>query len=145
VACCSSRFFWRPLEQKWTVHLLLRASSPSEEVVFTAIDDASDQPELLWQLWRTQKLPHRQLVLNYLSKNVLKAGLLDTMEPLLISAAQDPDVEARQATLGILHQIRSPHLRQLAFDQMSDADPAVRLIGLQSLRQVATSSDVPGL
>jgi hypothetical protein len=65
------------------------------------------------------------------------------MEPLLIEATRDVDVETQQLAFSALGRVKHPQLRRLALEQLSDADPAVRLIGLQSLRSVTTANDVP--
>jgi peroxiredoxin len=65
------------------------------------------------------------------------------MEPLLLQATTDPDIEVRQLAFTALARLKHPQVRQLALAQLSDADPAVRLMGLQSLRSVATSNEVP--
>lgn len=134
---------WSPLQRKCTAYLLLQAEAPSEEVLLEATEHAADPAAFLGRLWRTQHLPHRQFVASYLSRNSSRRpDLFRELEPLVLEATRDPDVEVRQLAFATLQQTKHPQLRRLALEQLSDADPAVRLIGLQSLRSIATSNDV---
>jgi peroxiredoxin len=65
------------------------------------------------------------------------------MEPLVLQAAGDPDITVRESAFATLTRMKHPQLRTLALEQLSDADPAARLIGLQNLRSIASSNDVP--
>jgi peroxiredoxin len=135
--------FWRPLQQRCLVALLLRAEAPSEEVLSGAVEQSSAPATTLTALWRTQRIPHRQFVVNYLNRvSASSPDLLHAMEPLVLEAAVDPDIGARESAFAILTKMKHPQLRTLALEQMSDADPAARLLGLQNLRSIASSNDV---
>jgi peroxiredoxin len=135
---------WRPLQQKCLAFFLLRAEAPSEEILSGAVEQASNPSAFLTRLWRTERIPHRQFVISYLGRiSRTKSDLFHAMEPLLIEATADPDVETRQLAFSALGQAKHSELRQLSLQQLTDADPGVRLIGLQSLRGIATSNDVP--
>jgi peroxiredoxin/HEAT repeat protein len=136
--------FWRPLHQQCTVFFLLRSDAPSPEVLSAAVEEAGDPASLLLRLWKTQRIPHRQFVLAHLSTGATASpDLLRALEPLVIEAAADPDIAARAAAFAALARMKHRQLRSLASAQLSDADPAARLIGLQNLRSIASSNDVP--
>jgi peroxiredoxin len=136
--------FWRPLQQYCLLYFLLRSEAPSEEVLFDAVRQASEPSSTLLQLWRTQRIPHRQFVMTYLSRaSATPQGLFGALEPLLLEAVHDPDITVRESAFKILSRVKHPQLRNLALEQLSDADPAVRLIGLQNLRSIVNSNDVP--
>lgn len=95
------------------------------------------------EFWRTERIPHRQFVINHLGRiATTKPELYRAMDPVLLEAVIDPDISTREAALTILGRMKHPQLRPLALQQLSDADPAARLIGVQSLRSVASSNDV---
>lgn len=136
--------FAKPLQRACTACFLLQSTAPSPEVLSEFLDTASDPAPFLSRLWRTQRLPHRQSVLTYLSRaSASRPGLFQQMEPLVLEATAGPDVEVREQALATLERLQHPQLRPLALEQLSDADPTVRLIGLQALRRIATSNDVP--
>lgn len=135
--------FWRPLQGQFLDFFLVRAEAPSEEILTTAVEQAGNPGALLNRLWRTERVPHRQFVINYLDRNrTTKPYLFEALKPLLFEAIADPDVETRQFAFAALGRAKDSQLRQLAVRQLSDADPAVRIIGLQCLRGIATSNDV---
>ena len=135
---------WRPLQQKCLAFFLLCSEASSEEILSDAVEQASNPRAFLTRLWQTERLPHRQFVISYVGRiSISKANLFRAMEPLLTEATGDVDVETRQLAFAALDRAKHPQLRCLALEQLSDADPAVRLIGLQSLRRIATSNDVP--
>lgn len=135
--------FWRPLQQRCLIYFLLRADAPSEGVLSSAVEQASDPGSILMELWKTQRIPDRQFVLSYLSRvSTTKPGLFRAMEPLVVEAASDPDITTRESAFAALARMKHPQLRTLALGQLSDADPAARLIGLQNLRSIANSNDV---
>ncbi len=136
--------FWRPIQQRCLLYFLLRAEAPSEEVLSGAVEQASDPATTLLDLWRTQRIPHRQFVLSYLSRvSSTKPGLLRALKPVLLDAVADPDIAIREWAFATLARMKHPQLRTLALEQLSDADPAARLLGLQTLRSIANSNDVP--
>ena len=136
--------FWRPIQQRFLAYFLLRSEAPSEEVLSGAVEQTSDPIALLTKLWRTQRIPNREFVLNYLGRiSTAKPDLFRTMESVVFEATQDADIATRESAFAALARTKHPELRRLALAQLYDADPAARLIGLQSLRNVATSNDVP--
>lgn len=136
--------FWRPLQEQCLVHFLLRAEAPSVEALSGAVEQANDPGSILLELWKTQRIPHRQFVLSYLGRvPTTNPRLFRAMEPLVVEATSDPDITIRESAFATLKRMGHPQLRTLALEQLSDADPAARLLGLQNLRSIASSGDVP--
>lgn len=135
--------FWRPVQQRFLTYLLLRTEAPSEEVLSGAVQQAGNPSSLLMGLWMTQRIPQRQFVLSYLSRvSTSKPDLFRSLEPLVLEAVEDPDITTRESAFAALMRVKHPQLRALAREQLSDADPAARLMGLQTLRGIADSNDV---
>jgi peroxiredoxin len=132
------------LQQRYLAWLLLRADAPSEEVLAEAVAQAADPTALLRRLWGTQRIPHRQFVVSYLGRvPTSKPEFFQALEPVMLEAVEDGDITVRGSVFATLKRLRHPELRVLALEQLSDADPAARIIGLQTLRGIASSDDVP--
>ncbi len=135
---------WRPLQRQYLTHLLLRSDAPSPEVLADVIGQTGDAQSLLLRLWQSQRIPHRQFVLSHLGRIVnSESGIFHAMETVVLDATTDPDITTRELAFAALVRTKHPQLRRLALEQLDDADPEVRVLGLQSLRSVATSNDVP--
>lgn len=136
--------FWRPLQRQYLTHLLLRSDAPSTEVLSDIVRQTSDAKSLLLRLWQTERIPHRQFVLIHLGRIVnSEPGVFHAFETLVLDATADPDITTRELAFAALVRTKHPQLRRLALEQLDDADPAARVLGLQSLRSIATSNDVP--
>jgi peroxiredoxin len=136
--------FWRPIQQRCLAYFLLHSEAPSEEVLAGNVEQAGDPGSVLMELWRTQRLPHRQFVLNYLGRvSTTKPDLFRALEPVVLEATGDVDITTREYAFTTLARMKHVRLRSLALEQLSDADPAARLIGLQNLRSIVSSNDVP--
>lgn len=135
--------FWRPLERRWLTYLLLRAAAPSSEVLTKTVEQTGKPEALLWRLWQSQHIPQQHFVLSYLGGAVSRRrDLVRALEPLVVEATRDVDLKTRELAFAVLARSRSPQFRLLALEQLADADPAARILGLQQLRRVATSNDV---
>lgn len=135
--------FWRPLQRQYLTHLLLRSDAPSPEVLSDVIGQAGNAKTLLLRLWQTQRIPHRQFILSHLGRIVnSEPAILRAMETVVLAAATDPNITTRELAFAALVRMKHPQLRRLALEQLDDADPAARVLGLQSLRSIATSNDV---
>lgn len=144
IVLLSLLLFWRPLQRECLTYLLLRSEAPSAEVLSAVVNEASDPKLLLERLWQTQRIPHRHFVLSYLGRTVNSAPIVfRTLEPVMFAAARDADIETRELAFAALARAKHPRLRGLALEQLEDADPAARVLGLQNLRSIATSNDVP--
>jgi peroxiredoxin len=132
----------RALMSRW----LLRSQAPSEDAFRELVDSSADPFPLLQRAWDTQKIPHRVLVATYLKE---KAGqrpeLIGRAHTLLLSAAADPDAAVRELALAVLSQQKHPALPGLAAALLGDADPQLRLLGIQYLRKQDAALALPAV
>jgi peroxiredoxin len=136
-------WLWRPIQQRSLVFFLLHAEAPSEEALSSAVEQADDPVLFIKRLWGTEHMPQRSFAIKYIGRVATpNSAAFQALEPMLIEATQDVDIETRQQAFAVLQQVKHPQLRRLAMEQLSDADPAARLIGLQALRSAATTNDV---
>lgn len=136
--------FWRPIQRQCLIYFLLRSDAPSPEVLSDVANQSRDPKSLLLHLWQTQRIPHHHFVLTYLGQAVnTNPGVFRALEPILLDAAGDADIETRELAFAALARAKHPRLRGLALEQLEDADPAARVLGLRTLRSIATSNDVP--
>lgn len=125
---------WRPIGRWFLVRFVLQAEAPTQAVVNDIASRAKAPVALLNQLWETGKIPHRLAVLTYLKENPgTDRLLLKQAGDLLLAATQDGDFEAKEMALTLLSSPRHPALLRLATAQLSDLDPAVRVLGLKHL------------
>jgi peroxiredoxin len=124
---------WRPVSWQFLLHLLLRADAVSQETVDNLADAAADPSDVLQRLWNSHKIPHRHAVVNYLEKRS-DAALPPGLQTILIEGCRDVDFEVRELSLRLLARQRFPELWVQSKGQLRDADPAVRLLGLDHLR-----------
>jgi peroxiredoxin len=136
--------FWKPIQQQSKIYFLLRADAPSPEVLSDVARQTGNPKSLLLRLWHTQRIPDRHFVLSYLGRIAdSQPELFHAMESVLVDATADADITTRELAFAVLTRTKHPRLHQLALKQLADADPAARVLGLQSLRSIATSNDVP--
>lgn len=134
-------FLGPALQNQFLATLILRKSAPNSEVATEMLDQASKPHEILLRMWNTEKIPFRTFVLDYLKNRVAQEPeLFEKLESLIIQATQDPDMNARERSLGILAEKSHPKLAELAMAQFIDPDPLIRLMGLQHLRRLQTPS-----
>jgi thiol-disulfide isomerase/thioredoxin len=135
--------FRQRIQNELFIWLTLRAELPNESAVEEFLANSSDPTALLQRLWKTEKIPHRALVVNFLREHVPgDARLSKESESLLLAAASDGDLSAKESALSILAAARYPDLLRLAKAQTHDVDPAVRALGLRYLRQFRGVNDV---
>ncbi len=136
--------FWKPIRRQSEIYFLLRADVPSPEVLSKVVQQTGDPKSLLLRLWQTGRIPDRHFVLSYLGRIANREPeLFHAMEPIVTDATTDADITTRELAFGLLARMKLPQLQPLALGQLADADPAARLVGLQRLRSIATTNDVP--
>lgn len=134
---------WKPLRHELVLSLTLRSDGPSEPVLSELTDDGSDRAKVLERMWRSGNLTARSFVLDYLKTHLHTDTLLvNQMGTIVKAAASDPDLNVREPALNILAEVKKPESLALIRGQLTDADPAVRVLGLQQFHQAATSNDV---
>src|SRR5881409_3554434 len=136
IAGVASLCFRQPIQRGLVLHSILRADSPSDTAFQELADGAHDSFAVLRRIWDTQKIPHRVLVAAYLKENAgARPELYRQAASLLVSAALDVDGSVRELALATLAQQKHPDLPRLAAALLRDADPQMRLLGLQYLRK----------
>jgi thiol-disulfide isomerase/thioredoxin len=127
--------FGRAIQRELLAFLVIRSEAPDASVVQTLIDQSANSAAFLQRLWKSQKVPHRLLVMNHL--NSVGAGnpdLVKQMHPVVVEATRDVDLSVREIGLAVLATENHPDLLTLAQEQLRDVDPEIRLLGLHYLR-----------
>ncbi len=128
------------------LYVVLHSEGAGEATVRELIETTPDPAGVVWRLWRTRKIPHRLLVVEYLKAAALtQPALCRQMRPLLLEAALDADMDTREQALGALEMQKDPSLADLARLQLRDPDPNLRMLGLQYLRKVGDRQLTPEL
>ncbi len=136
-------FAWKPLRHELMISLALRLDGPSDSLLTELTDDGSDRINVLERMWRSGNMTARVFVLDYLKVRLhTEPALVSRTEKIVKEAAFDPDLSVREPALNILAQQKLPESRTLIRSQLTDADPAVRVLGLQQLQRIAESKDV---
>ncbi|HXP62351.1 MAG TPA: redoxin domain-containing protein [Dongiaceae bacterium] len=138
-------FTWhRQINRSLEVNLLLRSASPREELFEELSTQTADPTEFLERCWATGKVPHRQLVAAFLSRTATQnPSWFAGAQKFLLQGAADPDLSVRQLALATLQSRAAPDLFDSARAQLTDADPAVRQLGLDYLRRLEARRAVP--
>ncbi len=136
--------FRAPLQDKIRQGAALANDAPAIEVVESMIEQAADPRAALLAAWNSGKIVHREVAIRSFSR-VIPADepLPPEFESLLLSAALDPDMNVREAALGILQARNHPALPALAAEQLRDLDPQVRVLGLNQLKYLSPAIGVP--
>ena len=133
-----------PLRQWITQSATLSNDAPTPDLVEDMIEHAADPRAALLAAWHSGKIVHREVAIRSLSR-ILPVGqaLPVEFDSLLLAAAFDPDMNVRESALGILRERNHPALPALAAKMLVDADPQVRVLGLEQLKPVAPAIGVP--
>src|SRR6266516_674192 len=136
--------FRKPVQEAVLLRSLLSSDSASETAFLALADGAKDRFAFLQRIWNSKKIPHRALVATYLKDNVdTYPGLYRRAEALLICATLDVDASVRELALATLAQQKHPALPRLAAVLLRDADPHMRLLGVQYLRKQDAAIALP--
>lgn len=137
----------------WLRPQLRRAVQWRSELQLNSVDDstlreaAEGHPlsaEAVERFWKTGRLPHRRAALNALVQRRPDEPQLDALwRRLLPEAALDPDMEIRTRALGGLKSLDRPEALAALTGQLTDADPELRRLGLQTLRRLGGLHLVP--
>ena len=132
----SALLFRKTVQETVLLRSLLMSDSAPETAFLALADAAKDQFAFLQRIWNTKKIPHRALVATYLKDNAgAHLDLYRRAESLLTSATTDVDATVRELALATLAQQRHPAVPRLAAALLRDADPQMRLLGVQYLRK----------
>jgi peroxiredoxin len=136
--------FRKPIQEAVLLRSFLMSDSASEPAFIALAEGAKDRFALLLRIWNTKKIPHRMQVVTYLKDNAgARPDLYRRDELLLLSAAMDVDASVRELALAALAQQRHPAVPRLAAALLRDADPEMRLLGVQYLRKQDASTALP--
>src|SRR5207245_940447 len=139
-----SLLFRKPIQNAILLRSLLMAYSPSETAFQALAEGAKDPFALLQSFWETQKIPHRAPVAAYLKENaIIRPELYQRAESLLVSATMDVDASVRELALATLAQRKHSAVPRMAAALLRDADPQMRLLGLQYLRKLDAAVALP--
>ena len=134
---------WKPLRYESTIFLALRSDSPSGAVLSELVTESSNRPKTLERMWRSGNITVREFVINYLNTRLrTESFLLEQMQAIVNEAAYDSDLDTREPALNVLAKINRPESLDLLRQQLTDVDPAIRVLALQQLQQAANSNDV---
>ena len=137
-------FFRGPLREQIRDLATLANGSPEPQVVTEMICQAADPRAALLMAWNSGKIVHREVAIHEFQLVFPdNLPLPPKFQSLLVSAAQDPDVNVRELALGVLKARKDPYFMALAAAQLRDADPQTRLLGVTSLKQATASVGVP--
>jgi len=118
--------------------------APTEEAMELVVDEAKDPQTAIRALWSSKRIVHREAALRQLSRFIPAGEPVPVqLESLVLAAAMDPDMNAREAALAILREHKHPALPEICVAQLQDNDPEVRQLGLDNLKQVNAEIGVP--
>ncbi|HYG35865.1 MAG TPA: HEAT repeat domain-containing protein, partial [Clostridia bacterium] len=131
--------FHQQLSHYIGVNLVLRTPSPREEAFEELAVQMADPCKFLERCWLTGKVPHRQLVMAYLSKKAAETPpWFANARRLVLAGTTDPDMSVRELALATLQLCADPQLSECAANQLADVDPMIRQLGLNYLRKIET-------
>jgi thiol-disulfide isomerase/thioredoxin len=146
LACAVVLWAFRAPIQDWIVaRVVLLNPSPSREVLEEAIDRSSDPFAAIVENWRTGRIVHREVAMQEASKRVRRGLVISpAVEALLLEGAADADMNVRESALGALSTLQAPLFSAAVVRQLREADPELKLLGLQHLRRaVAADTGMP--
>jgi thiol-disulfide isomerase/thioredoxin len=118
--------------------------TPTTGVVGDMIEKAADPRAALLAAWNSGGIVHREVAIAEVRQLFpAKTALPPAFETVVLSAALDPDQDVRELALGILRARQDPALYALAAEQARDADPEVRLFGLEQLKDAPAAIGGP--
>ncbi|MGH7969982.1 MAG: HEAT repeat domain-containing protein, partial [Limisphaerales bacterium] len=136
--------FHQSIDRALSTRLLLHSAAPREEFFRETVRESGDPANLLRQCWATGRIVQRVLVAQFLSESVASnLSLVNALQDLVFAGAADVDVSVRELALATLDALKSPRLLECCRAQLDDADPMVRLLGLQYLRKSNAREAVP--
>jgi thiol-disulfide isomerase/thioredoxin len=136
--------FGGPLRSSFSRQAVLGNPMPPPELVEELIEKSPDPSTAIVAAWNTRKIVHRQAAMRQIS-HLFSLGkpLPAEVESIVLDGALDADMDVREIAFGILNQWNHSTLASLAGAQLKDADPQVRLIGLNALKRVGSQIGAP--
>lgn len=143
VVAAAALVFGRSIQRETLAYAVAHEEVSNAEAVAAVLGGARDPAEAFSNVWRAGKISQRTMALQWLAgAGGRDAGLMERALPLVCEAALDADASVREEALGLLDAQRDPALPGLALAQLSDADPQLRILGLNYLGRVGGSNFV---
>ncbi len=133
---------FRSALQDWIIaRETLASDAPSAELLERFIQNASEPSAAILAAWNSGKIVHREFAMRRLS-GMPGTLVRPELERILQEGALDPDQNVREAAMSGLHNRHGPAMIALAAAQLRDADPQIRLLGLDYVRYAAAADGV---
>ncbi len=140
VALC----FRKPITRRLAERALLSNDAPSEAMMERGIEESSDPQEFVLAEWNTGKIVPRELAIRHVATLVpLTHPIPLALEEMLQDGALDPDENVREIALEMLSERHDPALAGIAAAELADADPLIRHLGLDSLKNLPGKVGLP--
>lgn len=136
-------WFGGRIQDRLLSNLTLRMHAPSEALLDEISGTQGRADVALAEIWRAGATPGRLFVLERLNRSwASEPALVEKLAPLVHEAGWDIDLEVRELAFNLLASLKHPDLRSILHGQLTDGDPAIRVLGLQHLLPIADSRDV---
>jgi thiol-disulfide isomerase/thioredoxin len=121
------------LRRKFAVAAVIRSPTPEPSELTALVARSPDPAKVLRRVWDSGRIPHRRQIGALLRRRTEPTPWLANLEALLSEATRDPDLETRLSAFAVLRRNGSDNVTGLARALLTDADPEVRMIGLDNL------------
>jgi thiol-disulfide isomerase/thioredoxin len=144
LAALTALFFRKPISDRLVERVVLANDAPSEELLQQAIQSSPDPQAELLAAWNTGKIVQRELAIRFVASIAPRdRPCPPDLEAVLLAGALDPDENVRETALAELQLRHDPALPALAAAQLADADPQIRMLGLQYLKALSAKVGLP--
>jgi thiol-disulfide isomerase/thioredoxin len=143
--CCLA-LAQRPLRQWVSVTVTLANPAPPPDQVEAVIKNSTDCEGTILAAWNTGKIIQREVAAKEIADpDLIKGKLPDKLEAIALRGCLDVDLNVREECLAALDTRKDSAFAALAFAQLNDCDPQIRLLGLQRLRHIDAGPGVPAI
>ncbi len=122
---------WRPVQRHIFTKAVQEQAAPSVAALEEFMERASDPGAAIRVLWNTGRIPQRGFAMEYLQRH---RDLAAALPDILQQGAEDIDFTVRETALLLMADRNQAEHAAAARAQLSDADPELRLLGLQQLK-----------
>ncbi|MBL6764994.1 MAG: TlpA family protein disulfide reductase [Verrucomicrobiae bacterium] len=125
---------------------VMDALAPDGGVIALLASRQTDPSDMLKDIWRSDKIPHRWEVINYLNHAAKKRPkLIEKMRPILAEAARDRDLTVRIAALNLARVVHQDYWLPSAIADLDDPDDDMRLEALHTLHRGKATNALPAI
>jgi thiol-disulfide isomerase/thioredoxin len=144
LAALTALYFRKPISDRLVERAVIANDAPSEEFLRQAMQNSPDPRAELLAAWNTGKIVQRELAIRSMASIAPRdRPCPPDLEAVLLAGALDPDENVRETALAELEVRHDPALPALAAAQLADADPQIRLLGLQYLKALPAKVGLP--